>query len=164
MSIADGRLFFFARSCRGALTFLPTVSSLRLGHSCKPDGSRLLRRLRDQKSKQKSRRECDSLFSTDVEPGNRTFPGLQPLPVLRYQCKKPEVLFKPTVFIGRIERPVVTPSGGVPRPCRSAAPLPTPPGTEITDENPDPACIRTSGEREPVPARKFCFLAYICSK
>ena len=101
-------------------------SSWRLGHSCKPDGSRLLRRLRDQKSKQKSRRECDSLFSTDVEPGNRTFPGLQPLPVLRYQCKKPGVFFKPTVFIGRIERPVGTLSGGVTRPCRSAAPLPTP--------------------------------------
>ena len=43
----------------GAFTFLPTVSSWRLSHSCKPDGSRLLRRLCDQKSKQKSRRECD---------------------------------------------------------------------------------------------------------
>ena len=41
------------------------------------------------KSKQKSRRECDSPLPTPVGPGNRTFPGQQPLPVLRYQCKKP---------------------------------------------------------------------------
>ncbi|HJE88828.1 hypothetical protein, partial [Rikenella microfusus] len=58
---------------------------------------RLLRRLRDQKSKQKSRRECDSPFPTSVGTENRTFPEQQPLPVFRYQCKKPEVLSKPTV-------------------------------------------------------------------
>ncbi|WP_417153265.1 hypothetical protein, partial [Rikenella microfusus] len=55
-------------------------SSWRLGHSCKPDGARLLRRLRDQKSKQKSRRECDSPFPTHVGSENRTFPGQQILP------------------------------------------------------------------------------------
>ena len=74
-------------------------SSLRLGHSCEPDGSRLLRRLRDQKSKQKSRRECDSPFPTPVGSENRTFPGQQSLPVLRHQCKKPGVLFKPIIKI-----------------------------------------------------------------
>ena len=31
--------------------------------------------LRDQKSKQKSRRECDSPLPTPVGPGNRIFPG-----------------------------------------------------------------------------------------
>ena len=52
--------------------------------------------LRDQKSKQKSRRECDSSLQTPVGSGNRTFPGLQPLSVFRYQCKKSGVLVNST--------------------------------------------------------------------
>ena len=46
--------------------------------------------LRDQERKQRSRRECDSPLPTDVGSGNRTFPGQQPLPVLRYQVSNRE--------------------------------------------------------------------------
>ena len=51
----------------------------------------------DQESKQRSRRECDSPFPTNVGTENRTFPGLQFLPVLRHQCKKSGVLVNRTV-------------------------------------------------------------------
>ncbi len=50
----------------------------------------------DQESKQRSRRECDSPLQTPVGSGNRTFPGLQPLSVFRYQCKKSGVLVNRT--------------------------------------------------------------------
>ena len=46
--------------------------------------------LRDQKSKQKSRRECDYPFPTPVGTENRTFPDQQPLPVLRLQGRSRE--------------------------------------------------------------------------
>ncbi len=48
--------------------------------------------LNDPKRRQKSRWECDSPLPTPVGMENRTFPGQQPRPVLRYQCKKPGVL------------------------------------------------------------------------
>ena len=50
----------------------------------------------DQESKQRSRRECDSPFPTNVGTENRTCPGLQFLPVLRHQCKKSGVLVNRT--------------------------------------------------------------------
>ncbi len=40
--------------------------------------------------KQRTRRECDSPLPTPVGTENRTFPGRQPLPVLRYQGKSRE--------------------------------------------------------------------------
>ena len=42
------------------------------------------------KRRQKTRRECDSPLPTDVGSGNRTFPGEQSLPVLRYQVSNRE--------------------------------------------------------------------------
>ncbi len=42
----------------GALALLPSASSLRLGHSCKPDGSRLLRRLCGQEPSNAARAEA----------------------------------------------------------------------------------------------------------
>ena len=94
-----------------------------------PDGSRLLRRLRDQERKQRSLRECDSPLLIPVGSGNRTFPGRQPLPVLR-TCKKPGVLFKPTVIhkirtpgSGRNFRRVKRRIAGLPRGRRPARPL-----------------------------------------
>ncbi|SUE33362.1 Uncharacterised protein [Rikenella microfusus] len=72
----------------GALALLPSASSLRLGHSCKPDGSRLLCRLCGQESKQRTRWECDSPFPTPVGLGNRTFPGYQPLSYFGYKVRR----------------------------------------------------------------------------
>ena len=60
--------------------------------------------LRDQKSKQKSRRECDSPFPTSVGSENRTFPEQQSLLVLRYQSKKSGVLVNRRFFIDAIHQ------------------------------------------------------------
>ena len=68
----------------------------------------------DQESKQRSRRECDSPFPTNVGTENRTFPGLQFLPVLRHQCnKKSGVLVNRTVNRPRSGQPGATPGVGL---------------------------------------------------
>ena len=78
---------FFARLCRGGTGFSGT-----------PHAGGAFTFLSDQKSKQRSRRKCDSPFPTPVGTENRTFPGRQSLPVLRYQCKKPGVFLNLRLF------------------------------------------------------------------
>ena len=79
LSFADRRLFFLC----------PLVPrGYRLSRT--PHAGGALTFLRDQKSKQKSRRECDSPFPTPVGTENRTFPDQQPLPVLRLQGRSRE--------------------------------------------------------------------------
>ena len=88
-----GLCSFFPAHAAGALAFLrdqepsnaaraEAACGLCLASARKTVGQR----------KQRSRRECDSPLPTPVGTENRTFPGQQPLPVLRYQCKKSEVL------------------------------------------------------------------------
>ncbi len=48
--------------------------------------------LGDQERKQRSRRECDSPLPTTVETENRTFPGQQPLSVLRHLVRNREYI------------------------------------------------------------------------
>ncbi len=68
LSVANGRLFFVPLLPRRHRLLRP------------PHAGGASPFLRDQKRRQKSRRECDSPFSTPVGTENRTFPGREPLP------------------------------------------------------------------------------------
>ncbi len=81
----------------------------------------------DRERKQRSRRECDSPLPTPVGTENRTFPGLQPLSVLRYKVKRRKYFLILWLFFIRVGRPgdrtERARGTGLPRGRRPARPL-----------------------------------------